>query len=127
MENVELTDLEKDLIELIGAKRGAANAISRQHLCEVLDYVGDRRIRATIHHLRWEHNVVIASGPRGYYTPIAAGEIRAACKYYHSYAMACLCNESKLSGKPLMEILGQLPMELSADSAEEPGFPPARE
>src|SRR4030042_1446702 len=107
MEKIEMTDLEKDLIELIGARRGAGNAISRQHLCEVLDYVGERQIRATIHHLRWKHRSVIASGPTGYYTPITREEIRAACDYYHSYAMGCLCNESMLSGRPGVEILGQ--------------------
>ncbi len=117
MENFELTDLERDLVELIGARRGAGNAIPRENLCEALDYVGERAIRQAIKHLVTEHGVAIASGPEGYYTPVTPEELARCCDYYHSYAMSCLTVESRLRKVSMPELLGQIRMQF-AEQAE---------
>ncbi len=113
-DQIELTDLEKDLIELLGARRGEGNAISREKLCEALYPVPERTIREVIKHLVTKHGIPIASGPNGYYTPITADEIRRCCDYYHRYAMASLEVEAKLRQVSLPELLGQIRMDLRA-------------
>jgi len=118
METLELTDLEKDLVELIGARRGAGNAIPRAELCAILDYIGERKIRQAIKHLVIEHGIPIASGMTGYYTPVTADEVVQACEYYHSYAMACLTVESRLKRCSLPEILEQLKIDFATDPVE---------
>ena len=111
MENLQMTDLEKDLVELIGARRGAGNAISRVKLMELFDGICERDVRKAIKHLIVEHGVPIASGPGGYFTPATPEEIEQACRYYHGYAMACLTVESRLRGCSLPELVGQIEME----------------
>lgn len=110
-----LTDLEKDLIELIGARRGAANAIPREMLMELFDGVSERRVRRTIKHLVIRHGVPIASGASGYYTPATPEEVEKACRYYHSYGLACLTAEARLRGCSLPDLVGQMRLELPAE------------
>jgi len=108
IDKMEMTDLEKDLVELLGARRGAANAITRAQLQECLDGVCDRKMRMAIKHLKDEHGVPIASGPSGYYTPVTPEEVKKTCDYYHSYAMSMLSSESRLRGCSLPDIVNQL-------------------
>lgn len=107
MEKLEMTCLEKDLSELIAARRGAQNAIPRAELCALLDYAGDRSIRAAIRHLIVEHGAPICSGPGGYYTPVTPEEIESAAEFCKGYAMKLLYRASRLTGRPLMDVVGQ--------------------
>jgi len=113
-EDIELTDLEKDLIELIGARRGEARAIPRAELCALLDYVGDRHIRDTIRHLRVVHKIAIASCAKGYYTPVTEEEFKRAGAYYESYGKAAFQNRSALCGGQMLEAAGQESMPFTA-------------
>jgi hypothetical protein len=124
MEKIEMTDLEKDLVELIGARRGAGNAIPRADLCAILDNIGERKIRQAIKHLVVEHGIPIASGMTGYYTPVTADEVWRACEYYHSYAMSCLTVESRLKRCSLPEILEQLKIDFATENTEITGGKP---
>jgi len=121
MIDIQLTDLEKNLIELLGGRRGAANAISRLDLVGLLDGFCERKIRRAIKHLMMEHGIPIASGPSGYYTPVTEEEVQRACKYYHSYAMASLTAESRLRKCSLWEIVEQLRMEFGRQSTIKDG------
>lgn len=110
-DKLDMTDLERDLVALIGARRGEKNAVSRRELVKLLSGIGERRIRRCLKHLVDEHGIPIASGPGGYYTPVTAKEIARACEYYHSYAIACLAAESRLRRCSMEEILGQLKLD----------------
>jgi hypothetical protein len=114
MDKIDLTDLEKDLKELIGARRGKTNAIPRAKLMELFDGLCERDVRRAIKHLVMEHGVPIASGHGGYFTPVTPEEIDQACRYYHGYAMACLTVESRLRGCSLPELVGQIEMEFNS-------------
>jgi len=114
IDKAEMTDLEKDLVELIGARRGEGNAIPRARLMELFDGLCERDVRRTIKHLVKEHGVPIGSGPKGYYTPVTPQEVRRACDYYHSYAMSCLTVESRLKRCSLPELLEQMRFEFDS-------------
>jgi len=119
----QMTDLEKDLKELIGARRGEGNAIPRERLMDLFDGVSERQVRRAIKHLVMEHGIPIASGPCGYYTPVTEEEVDRSCRYYHGYAMACLTVESRLRGCSLPALVGQMGMDFisrkDAKDAEE--------
>jgi hypothetical protein len=104
----QMSELEKMIVGLLEGCRGEENAVRRRNLVEILSKFEDRKVREAINHLVTAHGVAIASSPKGYYTPITPEEIRKACDYYHSYAISCLVRESRLSGRPLAEIMGQL-------------------
>lgn len=116
MEQIEMTELEKEIIRLIGGCRGEGNALRRRNLVEMLEGIAcDRIVRKTIKHLVTEHGVMIASSPGGYFTPVTPQEIWRACEYYHSYAMSALETESKLR-KLIGGMVGQLRLSLAEET-----------
>ncbi len=114
MNQVEMTDLERDLVELIGGRRGEGNAIPRERLMDLFDGVSERQVRRTIKHLVMEHGIPLASCPGGYYTPATPEEVDRCCRYYHGYAMACLTVESRLRGCSLPDLVGQIGLEFES-------------
>lgn len=119
MENLELTDLEREIIRLLEGCQGEANALRRRNLCEILIGLADeRKVRRAIKHLVMEHGIPIASTCSGYFTPVTPDEIVRASKYYHSYAMACLTAESRLRKCSMADLIGQIKLNFTAESAE---------
>jgi hypothetical protein len=110
---MEMTDLEKEILNLLNGCRGEANALRRRNLVEILAQLGfeDRQIRESIRHLQLEHNAKIISSPKGYFTADKPQEILRAYEYYMSYAMANLVKASKISDRPLKDLVGQLEIE----------------
>ncbi len=118
MEQPELTELEKEIVNLIGNCRGEHNALRRRNLAEMLIHFGDeRKIRVAIKHLVTSHGVPIASSPAGYFTPVTLEEIWRTCDYYHSYAMSALSTESKLR-KLIDRMIGQSKIDFSRQGAK---------
>ena len=118
METIELTDLERALIDLIGACKGEAQALRRRNLCEQLAHFGDeRKIRRMIEHLR-RQGVPICSTARGYFTPQDAGEMLKSTDYSDSYAISIFTRTAREKKISLLEYLGQLRMKFGGESAE---------
>jgi hypothetical protein len=115
METIESSELERTLIELIGACKGEAAALRRRNLCEQLAHIADeRRIRKTIEHLRRE-GVPICSTARGYFMAADAQDLAKSMEYSDSYALSILTRTAKQRKITMLDLLGQLKLKFGGE------------
>lgn len=97
------TDLEMLLMRHIGAERGVtAKAIAEALGCT------ERLVRELVTELRMDGRALCGHPATGYFIAATKAEIEQTCAFLRRRAMHSLVLESRLSGMPLADLVGQL-------------------
>lgn len=96
-----------DLITAMANHIGQARAIPSKQLAERLE-IGDRRLRTLITECRMECIAICGHPSSGYYMAETEADLKDTLAFLKSRAMTSLTQMSRLSGKPLAELAGQL-------------------
>lgn len=116
MEN--LTELESVILGIMNGHYGRENAIPKADLVSKVNHsfanrpFSERMVRKTLKHLVERHFERIGSCSSGYFMVTTEEERKAVCSYYHNYALSGLHIEARLSGRSMLDLVGQLKLEI---------------
>jgi len=99
-------DKARVLAALIG-HRGRANGITARTLAQQIE-ISERDVRHAVTELREEEFAICGHPSSGYFIAETAAEIEETCEFLRGRALHSLMLASRLSKKPLAELIGQL-------------------